>query len=166
MGIKFKKVSDFNRGIIFELLKDAYSYDDRNEQCWGLSWKEFDDFFFDNLHIADKYGFITTLDNEAIGMISWDPRNIPEYVEIGHNCISSKYKGKGYGKMQLQEAINRIKEYNVKRIIVTTNTAFASARKNYESVGFTEYQQRKNDGIADFTGEYIDYMIIKNASNV
>lgn len=166
MGIKFKKVSDFNRGLIFELLKDAYSYDDRNEQCWGLNWKEFDDFFFDNLRIADKYGFITTLDNEAIGMISWDPRNIPEYVEIGHNCISSKYKDKGYGKMQLQEAINRIKEYNVKRIIVTTNVAFTSARKNYESVGFTEYQRRKNDGIADFTGEYIDYMIIKNIRNV
>ena len=39
-----------------------------------IFWKEFDNFFFDNLQIADKYGFITTLNNEAIGMISWDPR--------------------------------------------------------------------------------------------
>jgi hypothetical protein len=45
------------------------------------------------------------LDGEPIGHISWDPRNLPEYVAIGYNCIASKYKGNGYGKRQLQEAI-------------------------------------------------------------
>jgi hypothetical protein len=29
MSIEFKKVSDFNRGILFELLTDAYSFDCR-----------------------------------------------------------------------------------------------------------------------------------------
>ena len=162
MGIEFKKVSDFKRGIIFELLDQAYSYDDRNKQCWSLDWKEFDDFFFDNLHIADKYGFITTIDNEAIGMISWDPRNIPEYVEIGHNCIKPKYKGMGYGKMQLQEAVDRIMQYNVKKVVVTTNATFIPAMRNYQSVGFKEYQRRKNEDISDFSGEYIDYELIKS----
>lgn len=51
------------------------------------------------------------LDGEPIGHILWDPRNIPEYVEIGHNCIITKYKGNGFGKRQLQEAVDRIQQY-------------------------------------------------------
>lgn len=78
-------------------------------------WHDFDTFFFDNLHIADKYCFITTLHDEAIGFVSWDPRNMPEYVEIGHNCIIQKYKGNGYGKIQLKEALNRISQNDVKK---------------------------------------------------
>lgn len=66
MGIDFKKVSEFKRGMIFDLLSDAYSYDDRIGQYWSNDWT-FDDFFFENLNIADQCGFITTLDNEAIG---------------------------------------------------------------------------------------------------
>jgi hypothetical protein len=56
MSIKFKKVSDFNRGIIFQLLKDAYSFDCRYEQSWYSNWQDCDNFFFDNLEIADKCG--------------------------------------------------------------------------------------------------------------
>jgi ribosomal protein S18 acetylase RimI-like enzyme len=158
MSIEFKKVSDFNRGILFELLTDAYSFDCRYEQSCNSDWQVFDNFFFDNLQIADKYGFITTLNDEAIGFVSWDPRNMPEYAEIGHNCISSKHKSNGYGKIQLQEAVNRITQNDVRKIIVTTNDDLIPAQCMYESVGFTIYQKRKNQNIADFVGEHIDYV--------
>lgn len=105
MSIKFKKVSDFDGGILFELLKDEYSFDCKYEQACRSKWQENDDFFFDNLQIADKYCFITTLNDEVIGFVAWDPRNMPEYVEIGDNCIVSKHKGNGYGKLQLQIGI-------------------------------------------------------------
>jgi ribosomal protein S18 acetylase RimI-like enzyme len=154
MGIEFKKVSDFNRGIFFELLKDAYSLNCSYEQNFSFNWQASDNFYFDNLQIADNYGFITTLNDEAIGFIFWDPRNMPEYAEIGHNCIASKHKGKGYGKIQLQEAINRIIKNDVRKIIVTTNEDLIPAQRNYESVGFTIYQKRKNQNYADF----IDYV--------
>jgi ribosomal protein S18 acetylase RimI-like enzyme len=156
MGIKFKKISEFNRGILFELLKDAYSFDHRYEQNCSTDWQAFDDFFYDNLQIADKYGFITTLNDEAIGFISWDPRKMPEYVEIGFNGIVSKYKGNGYGKMQLQEAVNRITLNDVKKIIVTTNDDLIPAQRMYESVGFTICKKRKNN--MGFVNEHIDYI--------
>lgn len=35
-------------------------------------WKEYDCFFYSNLDIADKCGFITVLNGKAIGHISWD----------------------------------------------------------------------------------------------
>lgn len=159
MGIYFKKISAFKQGIIFDLLSDAYSYDDRNREYWGNDWKAFDDFFFENLNIADQSGFITTLDNEAIGLVSWNPTNRPNYVEIGHNCILSKYKGNGYGKMQMQEALRRINRIDVMRIIVTTNSEFFPAQRMYESVGFQVQQIRKNEEITKFIGDYIDYIL-------
>lgn len=158
MGIEFKKVSDFNRGILLELLKDAYSFDCRYEQTYNPDWQAFDNFFFDNLEIADKYGFITTLNNEVIGFVFWDPRNMPEYVKIGHNCIASKHKGNGYSKIQLQEAVNRITHYDVRKIIVSTNDDLTPAQRMYECVGFTIFQKRKNHDIADFVREDIDYV--------
>lgn len=62
------------------MLTDAYSYsfDGRCAQCWSSDWRKSDDFFFDNLQIADKYDFITTLNDQAIGLISWNPRNMPD----------------------------------------------------------------------------------------
>ena len=91
-----------------------------------------DEFFFDNPEIADKYGFVTCYKGEPIGFICWDPRNRPEYVEIGHNGIRTKYKRRGFGKAQLSEAVRRIKEYKgLKEIRVWTNSNLI-APKNYE----------------------------------
>lgn len=160
MNIKFKKTSDFKRGLIKELLLDAYSFDNRYETFCSSDWQDFDDFLFDNLQIADKCGFITTLNDKAIGFVTWDPRNMPEYVEIGHNCIATEYKGNGYGKMQLQEAVNRILQNDVRKIIVSTDYQQIPAQKMYESVGFREHQRRKNEGECKFAGDHIDYEYI------
>ena len=123
MDIEFRKFTDYNRGIMYEILKDAYSFDERCAICWDENWRQSDAFFFDNPDIADKYGFITCYKGEPIGFICWDPRNRPQYVEIGHNGIRTKYKGKGFGKAQLSEAVRRIKEYEgLKEIRVWTNS--------------------------------------------
>ena len=123
--IEFKKPSEFPRGTLYNQLVDAYSFNDDCKKTWDISWQEYENYFCDNLNIADKYSFITILDGKPIGHISWNPRNKPDYVEIVHNLIITKYKGKGYGHIQLEEAIRRIKEYdNLKKIIVTTNELF------------------------------------------
>ena len=89
----------------------------------------------------------------------WDPRNRPEYVEIGHNGIRAKYKGNGFGKAQLSEAIRRIKEYEgLKEIRVWTNSNLI-APKNYESVGFILYDTKENNDEAAFSGDYLYYKI-------
>ena len=110
--------------------------------------------------IAEKYGLISCIAGEPIGFVTWDPRNRPEYVEIGHNGIREKYKRQGYGHRQLEEAIRRIKEYEgLKRIIVCTNSNLA-APKNYESVGFTLYDRKPNDTESAYTGDYLYYEIV------
>lgn len=160
--IEFKKISEFPKGTLYNQLEDAYSFNNICKTNWARMWEEYDDFFYSNLDsIADKYGFITVVDGIAVGHISWDPRKKPKYVSIGHNCIISNFKGKDYGKIQLQEAIRRIKEYDVEKIVVTTNEITLPAQKNYESVGFVKITERKNTD-TPFAGNYIEYeMVLK-----
>lgn len=160
MDISFKKFSEFPRGTMYDILRDAYSFDTRNIEIWNDNWLESDAFFYDNPEIADKYGLVTCLDDYPIGFVTWDPRNVPEYVEIGHNGIRSAYKGNGYGRLQLQEAIRRISAYDgLKKIIVCTNSDFVAPR-NYESVGFKLYDRKVNDSESAYTGDYLYYEIV------
>ena len=76
----------------FIILQDAYSFDPRYKEIWDDDWRETDDFFYDNPEIASKYGIVTCLDGEPAGFVVWDPRNRPDYVEIGHNGIRERYK--------------------------------------------------------------------------
>lgn len=157
MRIAFQKISSFHRGMLNELLTDAYAFDGRFQEACAANWREFDDFFFDNARIADSCGFITTLNDEAIGFVSWDPRNMPMYAEVGHNCIASRQKAHGYGKMQLQEALKRISSGDVRKIIVSTKEILIPAQRMYESVGFTLTRRTKPTKLTEFAGDNIHY---------
>lgn len=158
--VEFRKFTEFPRGTLYDILQDAYSFDSRNREIWDKNWQESDVFFYDNPKIANHYGLVTCVDNVPIGFVTWDPRHRPEYVEIGHNGIRESYKGKGYGRLQLEEAIRRIKEYEgLQRIIVCTNSNLV-APKNYESVGFRLYDRKQNDTESAYTGDYLYYEIV------
>ena len=105
--------------------------------------------------LAEKFGV------SSRSVSRWENGNTrPEYVEIGHNGIREKYKRQGYGHLQLEEALRRIKEYKgLKRIIVCTNSNLV-ASKNYESVGFTLYDKKDNTSESAFTGDYLYYEIV------
>nr|WP_308627667.1 GNAT family N-acetyltransferase [uncultured Eisenbergiella sp.] len=107
--------------------------------------------------MADKCGLVICIKDFPIGFVTWDSRHRPEYVEIGHNGIREKFKRKGYGHMQLAEAIRRIIEYDgLQKIIVCTNSNLI-APKNYESVGFKLYNRKENNTESAYTGSYLYY---------
>ncbi len=157
MDIGFKKITDFQRGTLANLLKDGYSFEPRFENYWQNQWQEFDEFFYDNPRIAEQYGFITVLGREPIGFVSWDPRKLPESAEMGHNCIITKYKGKGYGKRQMREAVNRITAQGAKKIIVCTNEKLVAAQHTYESVGFIFRKKSEETICPELAGQRIHY---------
>ena len=158
--IGFRRITEFPRGTLYDILADAYSFDERNRQIWDGNWKETDDFFYDHPDIADRYGLVTCLDGDPIGFVTWDPRNRPESVEIGHNGIREKHKGHGYGRLQLEEALRRIRAYEgLKRIVVCTNSRLIAPR-NYESAGFALYDRKPNPTETAYTGDYLYYELI------
>ena len=69
----------------------------------------------------------------------------------------TEYKGKGFGRAQLSEAVRRIKEYeDLREIRVRTNSNLL-APKNYQSVGFVLYDRKINCGEDSFSGDYLYY---------
>ena len=80
-------------------------------------------------------------------------------MEIGHNAIMTAWKGNGFAKAQLAEAIRRIKEYEgLKEIRVRMNSDLIAPR-NYESVGFVLYDRRENLGETAFSRDDLYYRI-------
>ncbi|MCM1179716.1 MAG: GNAT family N-acetyltransferase [Clostridium sp.] len=166
MDIGFRKFSEFQKGIMVRLLRDAYSFESRYERDWLEAWKMDEAFFFDNLSIADRCGFVTVFHESPIGFICWDPRNSPASMEIGHNCIATEHKGKKFGKVQLQEAVRRIKEEGVQKIIVTTDERLVPAQKNYESVGFRFVRERVNEKNPEYAGRLMDYEMVNEQGDL
>ena len=154
MDIKFRKITGSPRGTLVGMLADAYGFDPRWAEEHREEWRSFDDFFFDNPAIAEKYGFMTVVDGDPVGFISWDPRHRPEYEEIGYNCILTQYKRRSYGTMQLKEALRRILPDHPKRIVVTTNASLVPAQRMYERVGFRKVGERPS---SSFAGALLDY---------
>ncbi|MDE5563317.1 MAG: GNAT family N-acetyltransferase [Clostridiales bacterium] len=160
MHIEFKKITEFPRGTLAALLADGYSFEPQFARYWQMQWQEFDDFFYANPQIADKYGFVTTLNGEPIGLVSWDPRKLPEYAEMGHNCIATKYKGNGYGKLQMREAVNRILSQGAKKIFVWTNERLVAAQRTYESVGFKFIKKGDEPICPELAGKRMYYELL------
>ena len=153
--LAFRMIHDFPRGTLAGLLTDAYSFDPRFARHWASDWRTFDDFFFDHPEIAERCGFITVFGETPIGFASWDPRNRPAFVEIGHNCIAASCKGRGWGTAQMSEAVKRIfSRWSPETIIVTTTEIQLPARRMYERAGFRLVRRRRNDG---FCGDFFDY---------
>ncbi len=152
--IRFQNITDFPRGTLFAMLADAYSFDPRCAECWADDWKKFDDFFFDNPHIAERCGLVTVVNGQAVGFVSWDPRPRPEYEEIGHNCILPGYQRRGYGTLQMKEAIRRIELDKPHKIVVTTSRLMVPAQKMYERAGFHKTGERPG---GDPGGALLDY---------
>ena len=156
-SLAFKNITDFPRGTLAALLKDGYAFEPKFAQYWKTQWQTFDDFFYDNPRIAEKYGFVTVLDDEPIGLVSWDPKNLPELAEVGHNCIATSHKGNGYGTRQMREAVNRIIAQGASRIVVWTNERLTAARRMYERVGFTSIATSAETICPECAGERIHY---------
>lgn len=159
MDIEFRKITDFPRGTLAALLRDGYSFEPKFERDWDTQWQEFDDFFYDNPHIADFSGFMTVLQETPIGFVSWNPTKLPEYTEVGHNCILTQYKGNGYGKCQMREAVRRIIAQGAEKIIVCTNEICVPAQHTYESVGFQFVKTSEEPFCSEYAGQRLYYEI-------
>ena len=160
MELVFRKITEFPRGTLCALLKEGYSFEPRFEQDCLRQWQAFDDFFYDAPHIAKSSGFMTVLGDVPIGFVSWNPTDMPVSAEIGHNCIAAKYKGNGYGKLQMQEAVKRILARGAKRIAVTTNEVLVPAQRTYESAGFKFVNKSEEPDKAEYAGMRMHYELV------
>lgn len=87
----FESILSFPPGTLCALLRDAYAFEPGFERDFLSQWEDFDRFFHDHPAIAESCGFMTVLGRTPIGFVTWNPPHLPEYVEIGHNCIAAAF---------------------------------------------------------------------------
>lgn len=162
MELEFRKITEFPRGTLAALLRDGYAFEPRFERDWHRQWQEFDDFFYDNSRIAEFSGFMTVLDGKPIGFVTWNPTDLPESAEVGHNCLATKYKGRGYGRRQMREAVRRMIAQGAGRIVVWTNEICVPAQRTYESAGFRFVKTSEETFHPEYAGHRIHYEIVTN----
>ena len=52
--LEFKKLTDFPRGTLYNILCDAYSYDDRNKRFWDGNWKETGEYLYYEIVLSKR----------------------------------------------------------------------------------------------------------------
>jgi GNAT superfamily N-acetyltransferase len=159
--ITFEHIAKFDRGAIFNLLMESYhellQTKSINKDALIKQWEITDSGAFDELDAIGECVRITCINNNPIGMFSWDPRKLPEEGIVGQNCIIPKERYKGYGKKQIEEIIKIFAKRNARTITVTTakDIFFLPAQKMYLSCGFKEVKRIGIDKAHEF--ELIHY---------
>jgi hypothetical protein len=76
--------SENPRGTVYDLMIDACAGSPELTKWYQKEWKSFDAIVYRNLQVMDRCGFISVDDEEPVGLVSWDPRDLPDSVRIGH----------------------------------------------------------------------------------
>lgn len=122
------------------MLQKSYASCPEIEKIEKESWREFDVSIFSHLDTIGKCGFVSGLEDKLIGFTSWDPRNHPDFVIIGHNCILPDYRRRGFGRLQILEMLKRFKSMKFRKVKASTGSGsfFVPAQKMYLSCSFHE----------------------------
>ena len=147
MKFRHIKLSDIKPGIIYKALCESYNgLDDYSK--WINDWKQFDKDIHEYPDKIGGSGFGTILEENFVGFISWDPRQFPSFVIIGHNIVLPKYRNQGIGKHQIRWALDTLKKngFLCAKVSTKRDQYFTNARKIYESCGFVECAPYRNDG--------------------
>jgi GNAT superfamily N-acetyltransferase len=139
--LKFESITKHQRGLIAELLLHGFA--GVMDNALHDKIKEFDKEVFEKPDTVGACVFISTLNGNSVGMASWDPRQWPELGIIGYNCILPEFQNRSFGKAQIKEILDRLKQKGFKKACVRTgeHPFFTSAQKMYAACGFNEIKR-------------------------
>lgn len=136
--LKFKRTTEYEPGIVYSLLSQGFA--EVLDEMLEEKIKQYDREVFENPDTVGACIFISTLNGQAVGMASWDPRQGPELGEIGWICVLPEFQGRGFGKAQINEILGRLKQSGFEKAFVRTgeHPFFTNAQKMYTACGFEE----------------------------
>ncbi len=163
--VQFKSPFEFERGTLFDLLRESYAGLLEAKPAWAATyearWQRFDDEVFAHPDVIGGRLLVSYLDGNPIGLVSWDPRRLPQEGRIGQNCIVPRHRRQGYGSAQVRATVSILKDKGAQRIVVDTasHPFFAPARMMYLACGFREISRTQSEdfgGIELVRYEYVD----------
>lgn len=104
------------------------------------AWDEFDRRAFARPDTVGRCVFVSRLDGAVAGLASFDPRPAPDLGVVGQNCVLPEFRGRGFGRRQIEEVLRRFRQLGIAAARVTTSEHpfFAPALAMYRSLGFRE----------------------------
>jgi GNAT superfamily N-acetyltransferase len=152
MNLRFTPPHDQEPGLIASMLKRSYEeLIDSDQEHWGpevSKWEQFDREVFQHSDTVGSCAFLSWSQDQLVGFGSYDARQKPEFGIVGHNCILPEFRGRGFGKQQIQEILRRFNALGIRLVKVSTNDHpfFAPAQRMYTACGFRETGRRAWDG--------------------
>ena len=93
----------------------------------------------------DFHYIVATQNNKVIGLVTWLPHGLPKHglFELDRICILSDSRGKGVGRILVDELIVNAKKWytesgsNIRKLYILTHESNVYAHKFYKKIGFT-----------------------------
>ena len=105
-----------------------------------LDFEVFERIFNENISNPKNLYLIAENESEGLGFISFHTQNLLHHCglvgEIQEFFIHQKYRGKGVGRLLINEIKNFAEQHNLKSIEVTTNKRRVENVAIYENLGF------------------------------
>lgn len=106
-----------------------------------LDFEVFERIFNENISNSKNLYLIAENESEGLGFISFHTQNLLHHCglvgEIQEFFIHQKHRGKGVGRLLINEIKNFAEQHNLKSIEVTTNKKRVENVAIYENLGFT-----------------------------
>lgn len=137
----FTDIHQVGTGVLASLLERSYAeLLASGKEYWqkeNENWKAFDREAFASSKIGACV-FLSWSGDQLVGFGSFDPRGVPQFCRVGHHCILPDYRGRGFGRVQLNEILRRIAAFSPREFRVSTldHVFFTHARRLYERAGF------------------------------
>ena len=105
-----------------------------------LNFEVFEKIFNENISNPNNLYLLAENEKESIGFISFHTQNLLHHCglvgEIQEFFIHQKHRGKGVGRLLINEIKNFAEQHNLKSIEVTTNKRRVENVAIYENLGF------------------------------
>ncbi|MFH6966290.1 GNAT family N-acetyltransferase [Flavobacterium sp. FlaQc-28] len=132
LQINIRKVEKQDLGFVYKAICEL-----ENEV---LDFEVFERIFNENISNPKNLYLIAENESEGLGFISFHTQNLLHHCglvgEIQEFFIHQKYRGKGVGRLLINEIKNFAEQHNLKSIEVTTNKRRVENVAIYENLGF------------------------------
>jgi len=139
--LTFRTAAAYEPGLVYALLAQCYA--DILDAALAESLRTFDAEVWAAPDTVGACTLISSLNDEIVGLVSYDPRQGPQVGLIGHNGVLPARQRQGYGTEQIREVIRLLASRQFARVGVSTSAHpfFAPARRMYEKCGLREIER-------------------------